>query len=69
MTERDDDRGACDGCGTMVPCAELVECEFETQWCNTCLAKALVWDAGPLLAPEHRAPPMYDRIQEDDGDL
>lgn len=65
----------CDGCGGMFTAPELTTGEANTRWCVGCIQEAAELTTAPRLArdmrlkPEHRAHPIYDRIQEDDGDL
>lgn len=70
MTHRDessDDRGRCDGCGQPFAREELTIGEANTRWCAICVSTAEGF-APPAIAPEHRAHPAYDRVEEDDGE-
>lgn len=75
------EREICNGCRHAFAPAELVAGELGTRWCGSCVADSpaahgVVIPRGALrageryrLAPKHLAHPIYDRIQEDDGDL
>lgn len=76
------EREICNGCSHAFAPAELVAGELGTRWCASCISDSpaaharVVIPRGALrageryrLAPEHRAHPAYDRIQEDDGEL